>query len=321
VKDFRIAAVQCRPSPSGPFDENLAMLDRHLACAVKRGAQFVVFPEVTLSGYVNEAEAVHSRALRMVDPVVGEAVALSDRHSVYCCFGMFEADGDKLYNTAILAGEGRQIGVYRKVHIPDRERGLFSPGDRLRVFDTPFARTGIGICFDNEVCETHATLAVLGAELIVMPAAWADHWEREDYVESCATDEEVIRERCRWQTMMFGARCRDTGTYSVLANQCGIESGGPWRFPGKSMIFAPTGRVLAEAGAWEEEILCADLDAQLLARYRAMPCYALNERRPVAYRALVDEALGSGTRRKDRPEVSCGSDRHSTERCPPKTSL
>jgi N-carbamoylputrescine amidase len=300
MEDCRISAVQCRPSISEGFEHNLAMMGRHLERAAGRGVRFVVFPEVMLSGYVAEPRAVRSRALRLDSPVVEEAVALSGRHDLYCCFGMFEADGAELYNTAVLAGEGRRIGVYRKVHIPDRERGLFSPGNELKVFELPFARVGIGICFDNEICETHATLAVLGAELILMPAAWADHWEREDYIERSKTDEEVVRERKRWMTMMFGARCRDTGTYSVLVNQCGVEAWGPWRFPGKSMVFAPTGRVLAEARAWEEDVLYADLDAQVLARYRAMPCYTLRERRPGAYRPLLDESLRAAWQRGTR---------------------
>ena len=93
-------------------------------------------------------------------------------------------------------------------------------------------------------------------------------------------------------TMMFGARCLDTGAYGVMVNQCGAEGEGPWRFPGKSMVVAPTGRVLSEGRAWEEDVLYADLDADLLTRYRAMPCFALRERRPDAYGPLVDRNLG-----------------------------
>lgn len=288
MKDFRLAAVQCRASTDGALDRNVAMMDRHLEQAGREGAGLAVFPELSLSGYVTAPEAIHARSLTADSRVVRDAIALSARHAVYFCFGFFEQCAGRIYNTCILAGRGRKIGAYRKVHVPARETGLFEPGMEFKVWDLPFARVGASICFDNEVCESHMVLALSGAELIVMPAAWADHWEREDYVEPCASDEEVVEERRRWMTMMFGARCRDTGTYSVMANQCGPEGNGPWRFVGKSMIFAPTGRVLAEARAWGPDVIYADLDADLLHRYRQMECYTLRQRRPAAYGTLVD---------------------------------
>jgi len=218
-------------------------------------------------------------------------VALTGRYGVACCFGLFEVAGRAVFNTAVLAHDRRVAGVQRKVHVPARERDFFTPGDGFRVFSLPFVNVGIGICFDNEVSETHMTLAVLGAELILMPAAWSERWEKLDYIEPCSTDDQVLRERRRWAAMMFGARCRDTGTYSVLANQCGLIEDGPWRFPGKSMIFSPTGHVLAEGAAWDEDLICADLDAEVLEKYRRMPCYTLRERRPDAYKPLVDREL------------------------------
>jgi predicted amidohydrolase len=221
-------------------------------------------------------------------PIVEQAVALSGDYSVHFTFGLFERDGKNIFNTYAIAGKGRLIGTYRKVHVPPREEGLFTPGSEFKVFDLPFARLGLSICYDNEFCESHMCLALKGAELIVMPAGWAEHWEKKDYMERCSTDEAVIEERQRWMYMMFGARCRDTGTYSALVNHSGIEADGPWRFVGKSMVFAPTGRVLAEARAWEDDVLYADLNAQLLEDYRNMDAYALNARRPSAYAPLVE---------------------------------
>ena len=156
----------------------------------------------------------------------------------------------------------------------------------------PFARVGLSICYDNEFCESHMCLALRGAEVILMPAGWADHWEREDYIESCETDDDVVAERRRWTMMMFGARCRDTGTYSALVNHVGMEAGGTWRFVGKSMVFSPTGHVLSEACAWEDDLIYADLSASLLARYREMDAWAVRARRPEAYAPLVEEESG-----------------------------
>jgi predicted amidohydrolase len=290
MRDFRIAAIQCCPFVSGPLEENVALIDARLAEAAGRGADLAAFPEVTLSGYVLDPAEVRARALSIDDPIVQEAVALSGKHATHCCFGLFERSAGAIFNSYVVAGEGRLIGVARKVHVTEREAGLFTAGREFRVFDLPFVRLGLSICYDNEFPESHTCLAVRGAELIVMPAAWAEHWERERYVERCETDEHVVRERERWAHMMFGARCRDTGTYSALVNHCGIEAHGPWRFVGKSMVFAPTGRTLGEARAWDEEVLCADLSAQLLADYRSMPAYTLRARNPGAYGPLVEGA-------------------------------
>ena len=204
---------------------------------------------------------------------------------------MFEKSGPDCFNTYLLAGQGELIGSYRKIHVPARERGLFASGVEFRVFELPFVKVGFSICYDNEFCESHMCLAVKGAELIVMPYAWAEHWEKKDYIERCVTDDEVIKERQRWMHMMFGARCRDTGTYSAMIDHSGIEAHGPWRFVGKSMVFAPTGKVLAETKGWKDEVIQADLSAQLLNDYRKMDCYVLKSREPRAYTPLVDQSL------------------------------
>jgi len=292
MKDFRIAAVQCRPPAEGRPEENLALLDARLAEAKATGAELVAFPEVALSGYVLDPAEARERALDPAGPVVREAVALSERHDTFFCFGFYEKSGGDHFNSYAVAGKGELLGLARKVHIPARELGVFTPGRAFEVFDLPFVRLGMCICYDNEFPESHVCLSVQGAELIVMPAAWAEHWEREDYVEPCSTDEEVVHERKRWAHMMFGARARDTGTFSAHVNHSGIEGRGPWRFTGKSMVFAPTGKVVAEAKAWDDDIIFADLSARLLEDYRNMPGVALRSRRPGSYGPIVDPSLG-----------------------------
>jgi predicted amidohydrolase len=291
MKDFRIGLIQCSPSIVGSRADNLALIETHLKQATENGADFVAFPEVTLTGYVNDPEEVRRRALSADSSLVRKAIDLSGTYSTYYSFGLFEKSGGDYFDTYLLVGRGRLIGSYRKIHVPTRERGLFTPGVGFRVFELPFVKVGFAICYDNEFCESHMCLALKGAELIVMPYAWAEHWEKEDYIERCVTDDEVSNERQRWMYMMFGARCRDTGTYSAMVDHSGIEAHGPWRFVGKSMIFAPTGRVMAETEGWNDEAIYADLNAQLLEDYRRMDCYVLKSREPDAYGPLVDKSL------------------------------
>lgn len=291
MKDFRICLVQCSPSTLGSPDHNLSLMETHLKQATDKGADLIAFPEVTLTGYVNDPGEVRARAMPVDGSLVRKAIELSATYSTYFSFGLFEKSGEDIYDTYVLAGKGKLIGSYQKIHVPARERGLFTPGVEFKVFELPFVKVGFAICYDNEFPESHICLALQGAELIVMPYAWAEHWEKEDYVERCVTDDEVLRERQRWMYMMFGARCRDTGTYSAMVDHSGIEAHGPWRFVGKSMILAPTGRVLAETEGWRDEAIFADLDAQLLEDYRNMDCYVLKSREPDAYVPLVERSL------------------------------
>ncbi len=291
MNSFRICLIQCCPAVVGSRDENLALIETNLKEATDNGADFVAFPEVTLTGYVNNPEEVRRRALSVDSSLVKKAIALSGTYSTYYSFGMFENSGKHYFDSYVLVGRGELIGIYRKIHVPARERGLFTPGSEFRVFELPFVKVGFSVCYDNEFCESHMCLALKGAELIVMPYAWAEHWGKEDYIERCVTDDEVTRERQRWMHMMFGARCRDTGTYSAMVDHSGFETHGPWRFVGKSMIFAPTGRVMAETEGWKDEAIYADLDRQLLEDYRKMDCYALKSREPSAYAPLVDKSL------------------------------
>jgi predicted amidohydrolase len=292
MKDFRIALAQCRPSIEGDPDANLELMEANIEQALAMGADLIAFPEVTLSGYVVDPDEVRGRAFEIGAPAVEKAVKLSETFSTHVCFGMFEKSGGDCFNTYMLAGNGELIGLYRKVHIPPREEGLFTPGFEFKVFTLPFAKVGLSICYDNEFPESHMCLVLKGAEVIIMPAGWAEHWEKQDYVESCSNDDEVVAERRRWMQMMFGARCRDTGTYSALVNHSGIEAHGPWRFVGKSAVFAPTGKIIAEARAWGDELLVADLGAQLLEDYRNMDAYVLKARNPQAYRPLVEVGPG-----------------------------
>ena len=296
VENFRIAAVQCNSPVRTDESRNLSIAEHFVKLASENGADLAVFPEVNLSGSAVNPEDVRASASPLNGKLVEKAVEISGEYGIYCVFGMYERSDRDIYNTSFIAGKGRLIGFYRKVHIPPREIGLFTPGSEFRVFTLPFARVGISICYDNEFAESHNCLALEGAEVIAMPTGWADHWEREDYIEPCLTDEEVVAERERWMRMMFGARCRDTGAYSALANSAGTEAGGPWRFVGKSMIFSPSGKALSEASAWKEDIIYADLKADLLEKYRKMDAFTLNARRPVAYGPLLKSAISEDVR-------------------------
>ncbi len=293
MQDFRVALVQCSSKVDGSPELNLDLFEKSLKETTENGSQFTCFPEVSLSGYVQKTEDVLSRALSLDDRIVRKAVALSEKYATYYSFGFFEKSDQKIFNTYVMAGKGKLIGTYRKIHIAPREGHSVSPGPEFKVFDLPFARVGFSICYDNFFCESHMILALKGAELIVMPHAWAEHWEKMDF-KNCTTDEEVIRERTQFMHMLYGARCFDTGTYSAMVDHSGIEANGPWRFVGKSMVFSPTGKTLSETKGWDDEIIYAELSGKLLDEFRSIDGYTLKMRRPQTYGPISDTSYRFG---------------------------
>ena len=293
MQDFRVALAQCSPNINGSPELNLDLFEECLRETTENGSQFTCFPEVSLSGYVQKTEDVVHRALSLDDRIVLKAIALSEKYATYYSFGLFEKSGQKCFNTYVMAGKGKLIGTFRKIHIAPREGLSVSPGSEYKVFDLPFAKVGFSICYDNFFCESHMTLALMGAEFIVMPHAWAEHWEKEDY-KNCLTDEDVIRERSKLMRMLYGARCFDTGTYSAMVDHSGIEAHGPWRFVGKSMVFSPNGETVAEAKGWESEIIYADVSGKLLNEFRSMDGYALKMRQPHTYGMISDTSYRFG---------------------------
>ncbi len=155
--------------------------------------------------------------------------------------GFIEKDGAKHYNSAMLVGPQGLIGSYRKIHLPflgvDR---FLTPGDRpFHVFDLPFGKVGINICYDASFPEASRVLKLLGAELIVLPTNWPPGAWR--------TPEFVVNTRAQENHLFFAA-----------ANRVGLERG--WQFIGRSKAVDCLGDTLVEAGSDGEEIIFAEFD-------------------------------------------------------------
>ena len=244
---YRIAAVQMEPK-LGRLDANLEQILNWLEPAAMAGAKLVVFPECALSGYgfssrqegLDHAVALDSAAVRRV-------VAACERHQCFCIFGLLERDGDRLFNACALVGPEGVVGSYRKVHLPFLGIDMFvDPGDRpFAVHDAGGLKVGMHICYDGGFPETARVLALLGADLLVLPTNWPTHSE-------CAADH------------MIPTRAMENTVYVMAVNRVGEESG--FRFIGRSSIVDPSGRVLAKAGSDGEEVIQAEIDPTVARR-------------------------------------------------------
>src|SRR5918995_4291593 len=144
--------------------------------ALAQGAQLVVLPELALVGYGMEPEQVAAVAEDISRPGPGLTAMLETAREaqVNLVVGFAERAGGAVYNSAaVIRADGSPAGVYRKLHLFDRERTVFAPGDRgLPVFAIDGARLGVLICYDLRFPEALRILALQGADLVTVPTAW-----------------------------------------------------------------------------------------------------------------------------------------------------
>lgn len=237
-----IACCQFAPI-FGDLDGNIAAIEDQLRAAVSAGADVVVLPELATSGYMfADAAEARSLALPASSPVFTKWAAIAgDSVAVvgYCEIG---ADG-LLYNSAVVVGAGVLVH-YRKTHLWDREKLIFTAGDvRPPVVQTPHGAIAVMVCYDLEFSELTRLAATGGAELIVAPVNWPlfprPVGERPG---------EVI-------TAMSTAR---TNKVAVAAcDRSGVERSQPWTEG--SVIVDPDGWVVAAVGPGTGMAL-ADID-------------------------------------------------------------
>ncbi|MGV9800114.1 nitrilase-related carbon-nitrogen hydrolase [Mycobacterium sp. NPDC003449] len=214
----------------GDLDGNLARARAALRAIEPGGPHLVVLPELATSGYVftgpDEARSLalpadDDRLTSLADDVPADAVAV---------IGFCEAAGELLYNSAIVLGDGRVLGVYRKAHLWAAEPEVFAAGSEAgTVIDTPVGRLGVAICYDNEFPELPRRLALAGAEVLALPVNWP-------LVERPADEHapEVI------QAM---AAARSSRLATVIADRRGAERGVPWT--GGTTVIGPDGWIRA----------------------------------------------------------------------------
>ena len=195
MREVKAAAVQMRCVSDAA--SNLQTAERLIRQAAAEGAQIILLPELFERPYFcQERQYGYYQYARTAEEnaAVARLSALARELRVVLPVSFYERDGNRLYNSAaILDADGSLLGVYRKTHIPDdhyyQEKFYFTPGNTgFRVWNTRYARIGVGICWDQWFPETARCLALNGAELLLFPTAIgsepvlevdsAGHWQR-----------------------------------------------------------------------------------------------------------------------------------------------
>lgn len=251
---------------------NVARAVELVGKAASQGAQLVACPEYTT--FLGRAD-VQAQKVEALDGETAQAfAAAAKQHNVWIHAGsLIERSGQphKNYNTSLVFNpQGERVAMYRKIHLFDvdiapgsyRESDTLLPGDQIVTTDVAGVTLGLTICFDVRFPELYRALALAGAKIIAVPAAFTaftgkDHWE-----------------------VLLRARAIENQCYIIAPAQWGEHPVGRMCY-GRSMIINPWGTVIAQAPDGEG-VVVADLDMADLDRIRtAVP--SLANRRPAVY--------------------------------------
>ncbi|WP_413197339.1 nitrilase family protein [Pararobbsia alpina] len=276
-KDYPIVAcVQMEPHV-GEKDRNVAESLRCVEEAASHGASLVVLPELANTGYVFESreEALGLAEVLSEGSTVKTWAEAARRLDVHIVAGITERDGDRLYNSAVLVGPSGLIGTYRKLHLWDRENIVFEPGNRgVPVFDLPFGRVSIAICYDGWFPEVYRLASSQGADIVCVPTNWVPMPAQP-------------LDRPAMATTLAMAAAHSNGVMIACADRIGVERGQP--FIGQSLIVGGDGWPLAGPAPQDREaILYAPIDVQRIRSARALSAFnhVLRDQRPDVYAPL-----------------------------------
>jgi len=262
----------------GEMAANRAAAAAAIGEAAGRGAELVVLPELCDSGYVftGEAEARALAAPAADNPTLREWQALAGRHATTIAGGFCELGEDGLlYNSAAMVGGDGVLAVYRKAHLWDAEKLVFTPGEAPPpVVDLPFGRVGLMICYDLEFPEWVRIPALAGADLIAAPVNWP------------AMPVPAGERPC--DVVRVQADASVNGVFIAVADRCRVERGVLW--VGGSVIVAPDGYPLAgPVTADAPAVLVASCElARARNKQTSAHNHALADRRPLLYRQVVE---------------------------------
>lgn len=294
MKEVTVAAVQMYCNRSR--EENIAAAETYIRQAAAQGAQIILLPELFETWYFCQEKNYESYGLATTleeNPAVCHLQKLAKELKVVLPVSFYEKDGNTTYNTiAMIDADGEILGIYRKTHIPDdhfyQEKFYFTPGDTgFKVWETAYARIGVGICWDQWFPETARCMALQGAELLFYPTAIGSepiiecdsmpHWRRCMQGHAAANVMPVIAAN------RIGEEC-------VLPSSDNNNQTSSLTFYGSSFITDETGEIVEAAGRTEEGILIKTFDLDAIEKMR-FSWGLFRDRRPECYKIIGETSL------------------------------
>jgi len=225
--------------------ENLLKIEKLTLKAKQQGADLIIFPEMSLTGYVL-LDQVYELAETIPGPSTQEIEALAKKTGMHIILGMPELSEKTqatVFNTAVLVGPQGFIGKYRKMYLPTHsvfeEKRYFRPGYLPAAFQTDLGNIGLTICYDVFFPEVFRLTRLKGAQLII-----------------CISASPAVRRS--YFEILTSARALENTAFLAYVNLAGVEDG--LQFWGGSRLVSPTGDVVAKAKYDEEDFVICEVD-------------------------------------------------------------
>ncbi len=267
-----------------------ANLDKHLQLAQEAhasGADLLIFPELSLTGYVlQDLASTVAHSARPDDPVFKPLLDASRKLDLVVGF-VDEDHRHRFYIAAAYLSQGQVVHIHHKVYLPTYglfdEGRFFAWGDEVRAFDTRFGRAGMLICEDFWHASPPYLLWLDGAELMLFASASPGR----------GLGSEAQLESARWVEHINRAYASLFTTFVLHANRVGYEDG--LNFWGGCTVFDPNGELLVKGPYHQEGLVSTVIDLNQLHRTRARLPLLRDERTALALREM-NRILGSGSR-------------------------
>jgi N-carbamoylputrescine amidase len=266
MSKVKVGLVQM--SCSGNMNSNMDKAIEGIREAASKGANIVCLQELFTSLYFCDVEDYEN--FKLAESIPGPSTdllsAVAQETGVVIIASLFEKRAQGLYHntTAVIDADGKYLGKYRKMHIPDDpayfEKFYFTPGDLgYKVFETKYGKIGVLICWDQWYPEAARLTALMGAEILFYPTAigWATSQDE-------ATNTEQYN---AWQTIQRSHAVAN-GVHVVSVNRVGLEQNGAMKFWGGSFVANPFGSLIVKATHDQEEVIVTELDLSKTDSYR-----------------------------------------------------
>ena len=257
MRKIIVSVAQIEVSP-GAVEDNLDKGANLIAEAARRGSDVILFPELWLNGYPLE------RTQNTAEPIEGRSISrlreLARENRIAVVGSFLERRSDGLYNSApVISADGNVIGVYTKMHLFSYvgEDRYLKPGKELPIFEFPWGKAAVAICYDLRFPELFREYVDAGAEIVFVPAEWP-------------------RPRTGHWSLFLQMRAVENMFFTIGCNRVGRDES-PAVYEGASAAYSPWGEIIAQAGN-REILLTFEIDLDEVGEVReSFP--ALRDRR------------------------------------------
>lgn len=271
VRKVKIGILQFE-SKLGDVEYNIKKSLKMISQAGDKGANIVVLPELFSTGYNMDilGKDIANLSIKYYDYILSEMSRAAKENKVYILASVGEIrdiPGIVYNSTIIFDDSGKKIGSFAKSHLWAQDRLYFREGSEYPVFETKYGNIGIAICYDIGFPESVRSLALAGAEMIFIPAAWR------------------IEDLDMWN-LNVPQRALENIVFTIGVNRVGKE--GDLHMFGGSKVCNPRGKIIRELPFDEELVEVVEIDLEDINKYRTEISY-LRDRKPTIYNKLVEK--------------------------------